>query len=145
MWLICRGLLGIRSMAGEIGIYESCGTNGSLALMGNFAGAGNNSKAVNRMRRDIARSRRERLIDPRKTHSIFSRGSCCSGDGYGRVCLGTREPIECDDVRDHQHGHVDDRDHVCSAELPCYFSKTEADGVIVVDDEVGCSHEIEGG
>jgi len=30
--------------------------------------------------------------------------------GEGRLGLRARQQTECDDVRDHQHGHVDDRD-----------------------------------
>src|SRR5258708_552627 len=40
--------------------------------------------------------------------------------GEGSNCLGlrTQHQIECDDVRDHQHGHVDDRDRIRGTQLP---------------------------
>jgi hypothetical protein len=51
--------------------------------------------------------------------------------------------IESDEVRDHQHGHVEDRDDVHSAELPGQRGQTERDGVVVSDEEIGGSNEIE--
>ena len=45
---------------------------------------------------------------------------------------------------DHQSGHVDDGYRVCGAQLPRECRKTKLIAVIIVDDEVGRSHEIEG-
>ena len=61
-------------------------------------------------------------------------------------CLGltTRQQIECCDVRDHQQRHIDDRDRVRGAQFPCQRRKAELAAVIIVDDDVGCSCEIEG-
>jgi hypothetical protein len=45
-------------------------------------------------------------------------------------------------MRDHQLGHVDDRNRIRCAELP--RRKSDLDGVIVIEEEVAHSHEIEG-
>lgn len=47
-------------------------------------------------------------------------------------------------MRDHQQGHVDDRDHVCGAQLSRHCGKADPDSVVIVEDEVDHSHEIEG-
>ena len=54
------------------------------------------------------------------------------------------DQIERDEVRDHQQRHVDDRDRVRGAQLPCQLRQTDLVAMIVVDDEVDRSHEIEG-
>src|SRR5467141_1242568 len=66
------------------------------------------------------------------------------GEGSNHLGLRTQQQIECDDVRDHQHRHVDDRDRVCGAHLPRHRRNADLDGVVIVDDEVDHSHEIEG-
>src|SRR6266853_343862 len=66
------------------------------------------------------------------------------GEGSNRLGLITQQQIECDDVRDHQHGHVDDRDRVCGAQLPRHRRKADLNGVVIVEDKVDHSHEIEG-
>jgi hypothetical protein len=58
--------------------------------------------------------------------------------------LRTQQQIECDDVRDHQQGHVDDRDCIGGTQLPRNRGKVELDGVVIVDNQVGHAHEIEG-
>jgi hypothetical protein len=47
-------------------------------------------------------------------------------------------------LRDHQHGHVDDRDRVGGAQLPRQRRRADLDGVVIVEDEVDRSHEIKG-
>ncbi|MGA9978976.1 MAG: hypothetical protein WBQ08_10115 [Candidatus Sulfotelmatobacter sp.] len=47
-------------------------------------------------------------------------------------------------MRDHQHGHVDDRDRVCGAQLPRQCRKADLDGVVIVGDKVDHSHNIKG-
>jgi hypothetical protein len=47
-------------------------------------------------------------------------------------------------VRDHEHWHVDDRYCISCALLPRQRRKTNLDGVVVVEDDVDRSHEIEG-
>ena len=61
-----------------------------------------------------------------------------------RSCLGlrTHQPVESDEVRDHQHWHVDDRNDVGSAELPCQRRQTAPDGVVVGLEEIDGSDEI---
>jgi len=46
-------------------------------------------------------------------------------------------------VRDHQHGHVDDRDRVRGAQLPRQRRKANLGGVVIVEDEIDHPHEIE--
>jgi hypothetical protein len=58
--------------------------------------------------------------------------------------LRTQQQIECDDVRDHQHGHVDDRDRIRGAQLPRQRRKANLGGVVIVADEVNRPNEIEG-
>src|SRR4029077_19973702 len=48
------------------------------------------------------------------------------------------------EVRDHQYGNVDDRDPISGAQLARQGRKAELGGVIIVDDEVGDAHDIEG-
>src|SRR6516162_7542508 len=60
------------------------------------------------------------------------------------LLLWTQQEIKCDCVRDHEQGYVDDRDRVSAAELPRHRGKTQTSGVVVVDDDVDCPHEIEG-
>src|ERR1700677_2419619 len=52
--------------------------------------------------------------------------------------------MERDIVSDHQHGYVNDRDDVGSAELSRQRGQTDPDGVVIVDKDVGGSDEIEG-
>ena len=67
------------------------------------------------------------------------------GLGYGpsRLKLGTHQQIECGEVRNHQHGHVDDRDSVGGPELPRQGRKVELDAVVIIDDDVDRACEIE--
>src|SRR5215467_6195396 len=58
--------------------------------------------------------------------------------------LRTHQQIKCDDVRNHQQRDVNDRDHVGGTQLSCQGWKAELGGVIIVDDEVGRAHEVEG-
>ena len=67
-----------------------------------------------------------------------------ASEGSDRLGLGTQQQIECDDVRDHQQGHVDDRDPVHGAQLPRHCRKADLGGVVVVENEIDRSHEIEG-
>jgi len=41
-----------------------------------------------------------------------------TGEDPSRLGLRSEQQIECDEVRDHQHRHVDDRDRVGGAQLP---------------------------
>src|SRR5882762_446016 len=41
-----------------------------------------------------------------------------AGEGSNGLGLRTQQQIKCDDVRDHPHGHVDNRDSVGGAQLP---------------------------
>jgi hypothetical protein len=45
-------------------------------------------------------------------------------------------------VRDHQHGHIDDRDHIGRAQFTRERRKADLVAMIIVDDDVGCSDEI---
>ena len=47
-------------------------------------------------------------------------------------------------MRDHQQGHVDDRNRIGSAELPWHHIKASLNGVVVIDDDVRRPGEIEG-
>jgi len=47
-------------------------------------------------------------------------------------------------VRDHQHWHIDDRNHVCGAQLPRQRRKTCLDGVVIVEEDVRRPNKIEG-
>jgi hypothetical protein len=57
--------------------------------------------------------------------------------------LGTQQKIECDDVRDHQHGHIHDRDHIRRSQLPRQCWKPDLRGVVIVEDEIDQPNEIE--
>jgi hypothetical protein len=72
------------------------------------------------------------------------RCDCTAGEDRRCLWLRMHQQIERDDVRNHQRGHVNDRDHVRTAQLPRYRRKAGLDGVVVVEDEVDSSHEIEG-
>lgn len=48
-----------------------------------------------------------------------------------RVGLGTQQEIDCEDVRNHQQGHVEDRNRVRGAKLPRQQRKANLDGVVV--------------
>jgi hypothetical protein len=43
----------------------------------------------------------------------------------------------------HQQGHVDDRDRVGGAQFPSHRRKVDLSGVVIVEEDVGRSHEIE--
>ena len=65
---------------------------------------------------------------------------------YGASVLADQrmqQQIECDDVRDYQHGDVDDRDGVGGSQLPRDRGKADLNGVIVVDEQVSYPREIE--
>jgi hypothetical protein len=66
--------------------------------------------------------------------------------GENGSCVGpvARQPIKSDEVRDHQHWHIENRDRVRGAQLARDSWKTELDGVVVVEEDVGRPHEIEG-
>ena len=69
-------------------------------------------------------------------------------DGFAGDCpnclrLPARQQIERDNVRDHQRGHVDDRNRIGGAQLPGDRRKADVDRVVVIEDQVRCSHEIE--
>ncbi len=61
-----------------------------------------------------------------------------------RLGMWAYQPIESGDMRDHQHWYVENRDRVCCAQLPCQRRKSDLDGMVIVEEEVGCSNEIEG-
>jgi len=56
----------------------------------------------------------------------------------------THQPIESDEVRDHQKWNIENRDRVCGTQLPRQRRKTESDRVIVVEQDVDRTYEIEG-
>src|SRR5215471_6377136 len=61
--------------------------------------------------------------------ATVSKRSCISGLlSWSRVPAGrwAQQQIECDDVRDHQQGYVDDRDRIGAAQLP-YDSRKDKD------------------
>src|SRR5579859_667913 len=60
------------------------------------------------------------------------------------LLLWTYQQIERDDLSDHQQWHVDDGDRIGSAELPWHQIKASLNGVVVVDDDVGCPHDVKG-
>jgi hypothetical protein len=47
-------------------------------------------------------------------------------------------------VGDHQYRYVNDRNRIGSAQLPGHSGKASPNSVIVVDDDVGGSNQIEG-
>ena len=51
------------------------------------------------------------------THAETLRCRRIAGEGSNGLGLRTKQQIECDDVRGHQHGHVDDRDRVRGAQF----------------------------
>src|SRR5207253_2535129 len=67
-----------------------------------------------------------------------------AGGRPGRLGPGTQQQIEGGDVRDHQQGHVDDRDRVCGAQFSRQRGKAGLVAVIIVDDDVGRSQQMEG-
>src|SRR5258708_22974 len=68
-----------------------------------------------------------------------SRGE--SGSGRGQM---TPQQIEGGDVCDNEQRYVDERDRVGGAKLPRQRRKPDLVAVIIVDDDVDCSHKIEG-
>ena len=54
------------------------------------------------------------------------------------------EPIEGDDVRNHQHWNVDDGDEIGCAQLARHVRKADSNGVVVVDEDVGRAHKVVG-
>src|SRR5258708_23157751 len=69
---------------------------------------------------------------------------CIAEGALSRGGLRASQKIERDIVSDHQHGHVDDRDDIGSAELPRKRGQTAPDGVVVGGEEIDGSDEIEG-
>jgi hypothetical protein len=71
-------------------------------------------------------------------------GSASPIAGENGSCVGpmARQPIESDEVRDHQHWHIENRDRVRGTQLARDSWKTELDGVVVVEEDVGRPHEI---
>src|SRR5215471_20853332 len=79
--------------------------------------------------------------------ATVSKRSCISGLlSWSRLPADrwAQQQIECDDVRDHQQGYVDDRDRIGAAQLPRRRRKAGLNGVVIVDDDVGWAHNIEG-
>jgi hypothetical protein len=64
-------------------------------------------------------------------------------EGRSHLGLRTHQQIKGHGVRDHQYGHVDDRDRVCDVQLPCQRGKVDLDGVVIVKDEVDRPNQIE--
>ena len=46
-------------------------------------------------------------------------------------------------MRDHEHWHIENRNRVCGAQLSCEFRKTEPDGVVIGEEDIDRSDEIE--
>ena len=46
-------------------------------------------------------------------------------------------------MRDHQQGHVNDRDRICGAQLPSHRRKADPEGMVVVDDDIAEPDEVE--
>src|ERR1051326_5419925 len=63
--------------------------------------------------------------------------------GASHLGLRPQQPIERDDVGDHQNRNIEHRNHVSGAQLPHYRRKSTLDGVVIVKDEVDCPNEIE--
>jgi hypothetical protein len=59
-----------------------------------------------------------------------------AGEGKNWLGLRTRKQIERGEVRDHQRGHIDDRDPVRSGQLPGERRKVELDAMAIVDEDV---------
>src|SRR5271156_3202267 len=72
------------------------------------------------------------------------RRSRITGESPRRLWLTTHQQIERDEVRDHQQRYVDDRDRVCGTQLPRHCRKADPSRVVIVDDDVGHPHYIEG-
>ena len=63
--------------------------------------------------------------------------------GPSHLRLRPQQPIERDDVGDHQNRNIEYWDHIGGAQLPHYRRKSALDGVVIVKDEVDCPNEIE--
>ena len=69
---------------------------------------------------------------------------CAGGDDLIGRGQRAQQPIESDEVRDHQHGDVEDGDNVSGTHLPGDCGKAGADGVEIVEEDIGHADEIEG-
>ena len=63
-------------------------------------------------------------------------------EGPSRRGLRTHQQVEGGEVRDHQYGHVDDRDRVGGAQLPGQRRKADLVAMIVVDNDVDRPHRL---
>lgn len=75
-----------------------------------------------------------------------SRLACESvaGNSRARVQPGTHEQIQGCDVRDHQQRHVEDRNRIRCAQFASQRRNADLDAMVVVDEYVHCSGDIEG-
>jgi len=67
-----------------------------------------------------------------------------AGKRSNRSRLRTQQEVKRNDVSDHEHGHVDDRYEVCNAELAGYCRDASPDRMVIIEDEIDHSHQIEG-
>ena len=58
--------------------------------------------------------------------------------------LRAQQPVDGDNVSDHEQGHIEDGNEIRGAKLTGDGRKVKADGVGVVDDEVGDAGKVEG-
>jgi len=56
----------------------------------------------------------------------------------------THQPIDSNEVRDHEHWHVENRDRICGTQLPRQRRKAEPDRVVIIEEDVDRPDEIEG-
>ena len=64
------------------------------------------------------------------------RGGGIAAEHPSRIALRAQKQIECDDVRNHQQGHVDDGNHVGRAQLAGQSWESDFSSVVIVEDEV---------
>src|ERR1017187_7387800 len=56
-----------------------------------------------------------------------------------RLAPRTHQPIESEEMRDHQHGHIENRNRTCGAQLPRQRRKTALDGVVIAEQDVAAT------
>src|SRR6185437_870498 len=69
---------------------------------------------------------------------------CRAAGERERLERGTRQPIERQNMGNHQDRHVEDRDRVDGAQLSRERGQVDLGGMVIVDEDVGCTHDIEG-
>ena len=60
------------------------------------------------------------------------------------IGLAAQQPVKRNHVRDHEHGHIEDRDRICGAKLARVRREIALNSVAIVEDEIARPDEIEG-